>query len=156
MGATCCLLLSDAAGARLVHKYLSARIDRWSRQVQAHHSNLLYYMLFLRISPIVPNWFINLSGKSSAGFYYARTYRNLAPHIDFPFRTFVLGTFVGVMPPVYLHAQAGRTLQNLIDEDPNGAIRLNMSWQIFVLLLLGVASAILPLAVKRILASRFA
>lgn len=48
-------------------------------QVNNHRSNLLNYMIFLRITPFLPNWFINIT----------------APVIDVPMFPFWLGTFLG-------------------------------------------------------------
>ena len=54
-------------------------------------------MVFLRCTPIVPNWFINLA----------------SPFIEYPLAPFMLGTFIGVAPPSCIHIQAGTTLNTL-------------------------------------------
>ena len=54
-------------------------------------------MIFLRITPILPNWFINLC----------------APIIDVPLKAFFLGTFTGVALPSVLFIQAGKTIHQL-------------------------------------------
>jgi uncharacterized membrane protein YdjX (TVP38/TMEM64 family) len=83
-------------------------------QVSAHREHLLNYMLFLRITPFLPNWFINIA----------------APVIDVPLRPFFIGTFLGafcpispmhriqvmcagVAPPSFVFVQMGKTLQQL-------------------------------------------
>ena len=48
-------------------------------QVQKHKDHLLNYMIFLRVTPFLPNWFINI----------------VAPVIDVPVWPFFLGTFIG-------------------------------------------------------------
>lgn len=48
-------------------------------QVDRHREHLFYYMLFLRITPFLPNWFINIT----------------APVLDIPLGTFFWGTFFG-------------------------------------------------------------
>ena len=58
---------------------------------------MLFYIIFLRITPFVPNWFMNLS----------------SPLIDIPLRPFLLGTFLGVAPPSCIYIQAGTTLNTL-------------------------------------------
>lgn len=75
-------------------------------------------MVFLRITPILPNWFINLS----------------APVIGVPLVPFALGTFigsftlffltvlviirfVGVAPPSFFAIQGGQTLHTMTIED---------------------------------------
>ena len=48
--------------------------------------NILGYIIFLRITPFLPNWFINI----------------VSPVIDVKLRPFWLGTFVGVAPPSFI------------------------------------------------------
>lgn len=65
--------------------------------MRRHQNNLLNYMLFLRMTPFLPNWFINLA----------------APVVGVPIRTFWIGTFLGVAPPSFVAVQAGQTLFQL-------------------------------------------
>ena len=55
-------------------------------QVQKHKDDLLSYIIFLRITPFLPNWFINIS----------------SPVIDVPLLPFFVGTFVGKHVSVFL------------------------------------------------------
>ena len=55
-GASFCYLLSYLVGRRLVRHYLPERAAQWSAKVDSHRSNLLSYILFLRITPFLPNW----------------------------------------------------------------------------------------------------
>lgn len=48
-------------------------------QVKKHNDNMFCYMMFLRITPFLPNWFINVC----------------APLVDVPLIPFWLGTFFG-------------------------------------------------------------
>jgi hypothetical protein len=48
-------------------------------QVKKHKDDLLSYIIFLRITPFLPNWFINVA----------------SPVIDVPLLPFFVGTFVG-------------------------------------------------------------
>ena len=66
-------------------------------KVKNQKNNLLYYIIFLRITPFVPNWFINLA----------------SPLIDIPALPFILGTFIGVAPPSCVYISAGTTLHTL-------------------------------------------
>lgn len=54
-------------------------------------------MLFLRMTPLLPNWFINLT----------------APVLGVPLSPFVFGTFFGVAPPSFIAVQAGKTLYKM-------------------------------------------
>lgn len=50
------------------------------------------YLLFLRLFPLFPYWLVNIAGA----------------FFEVPFRTFVWTTFLGMIPSVYIYAQAGR------------------------------------------------
>lgn len=60
IGATLCYLLSQLVGRRIVRHYFPERAEEWSQQVDKHRNDLLSYILFLRMTPFLPNWFINL------------------------------------------------------------------------------------------------
>ena len=55
-------------------------------QVANHHEDLFNYIMFLRITPFLPNWFINIA----------------SPIIGVPVWPFFAGTFVGESPAVQL------------------------------------------------------
>ncbi|KAG8255169.1 Transmembrane protein 41B [Homalodisca vitripennis] len=78
-GASFCYLLSHLAGRRLVYKYFPDRAIRYSLMVKKHRHNIFNYILFLRITPFLPNWFINIA----------------APLVNVPIAPFWLGTFIG-------------------------------------------------------------
>lgn len=79
LGASLCYLLSQLVGRRLVKHYFPERARQWSEQVDKHRNELFSYILFLRMTPFLPNWFINL----------------VAPVIGVPLYPFALGTFLG-------------------------------------------------------------
>lgn len=97
LGATLCYLLSQLVGRRLVKHYFPEKARVWAAQVDKHREDLLSYMLFLRMTPFLPNWFINL----------------VAPVIGVPLFPFALGTFLGVAPPSFIAIQAGKTLYKM-------------------------------------------
>ena len=53
--------------------------DASRRQVDGHREHLINYIIFLRITPFLPNWFINIT----------------SPVINVPLGVFFLGTFLG-------------------------------------------------------------
>lgn len=79
LGATLCFIVSQHFGRRLVTHYFPMKVKSWAQQVEKHRSDLFSYMLFLRMTPFLPNWFINLT----------------APIIGVPLMPFVFGTFFG-------------------------------------------------------------
>ncbi|XP_053948701.1 transmembrane protein 41 homolog [Anastrepha obliqua] len=97
LGATLCYSLSNLVGRRLIRHFWPKKTSEWSKHVEKHRDSLLNYMLFLRMTPILPNWFINLA----------------SPVIGVPVYTFALGTFFGVAPPSIVAIQAGKTLQKM-------------------------------------------
>ncbi|KAF7393569.1 hypothetical protein HZH68_010388 [Vespula germanica] len=97
VGATLCYLLSSLLGRKLLYKYFPEKANEWTVMVAKHRDHLLNYMLFLRMTPLLPNWFINLA----------------SPVIGVPIIPFTVGTFFGVAPPSFVAIQAGQTLHNL-------------------------------------------
>ncbi|XP_063049267.1 transmembrane protein 41B [Engraulis encrasicolus] len=97
LGASFCYLLSYLVGRPVVHKYLTERVQKWSQQVDRHRDHLINYIIFLRITPFLPNWFINIT----------------SPVINVPLGVFFIGTFLGVAPPSFVAIKAGTTLYAL-------------------------------------------
>ncbi|MAF96628.1 MAG: hypothetical protein CMM60_12860 [Rhodospirillaceae bacterium] len=100
--------------------------------------NALSYLLVLRLIPIFPFWLVNL----------------VPALLGVPARTFVIGTFLGIIPGAAVFCSIGSGLGAIIDKgempDPN----IIFQPQFFGPLLgLGVL-ALLPVAYKRLKASR--
>lgn len=55
-------------------------------QIAKRKEKLLNYMLFLRVTPTLPNLFINLA----------------SPIVDIPFHIFFLATVIGLIPASYI------------------------------------------------------
>lgn len=97
IGASFCYLLSYLVLRPLLHKYFAKRIAAWAAEVARHQEHLFNYILFLRITPFLPNWFINLA----------------SPIVNVGLTPFTVGTFFGVLPPSVFAIQGGQTLQKL-------------------------------------------
>eukprot|EP00123_Amoebidium_parasiticum_P004902 comp16176_c0_seq1/m.13793 comp16176_c0_seq1/g.13793 ORF comp16176_c0_seq1/g.13793 comp16176_c0_seq1/m.13793 type:complete len:273 (-) comp16176_c0_seq1:94-912(-) len=97
IGATNCYYLSYFFGRDIVHKYFPERLDHWQKQVAHHQSDMANYIVFLRITPFLPNWFINIA----------------SPVLNVKVTPFFIGTFIGVGPPTMFFIKAGQTLQQL-------------------------------------------
>ncbi|MBN3281110.1 TM41B protein, partial [Polyodon spathula] len=127
LGASFCYMLSYLVGRPVVYKYLTERAVKWSHQVDKHRGHLINYIVFLRITPFLPNWFINIT----------------APVINVPLRVFFIGTFFGVAPPSFVAINAGTTLYKLTTAGEA------VSWNsLFVLGILAVLS-ILPVCFQK-------
>ncbi len=68
--------------------------------------NLLYFMLFLRLSPVMPNWFVNLA----------------SPGAGVPLKTFALATFLGLIPANIIHYSTGQRLHVMVTSNENQGI----------------------------------
>lgn len=64
------------------------------QQVQTHEEHLTYYIIFLRITPFLPNWFINI----------------VCPLIDVGVGPFFVGTFIG------MHVMFGVVILSVMEE----------------------------------------
>ncbi|XP_025960212.1 transmembrane protein 41B isoform X2 [Dromaius novaehollandiae] len=101
--------------------------------VERHREHLINYIIFLRITPFLPNWFINIT----------------SPVINVPLKIFFIGTFVGVAPPSFVAIKAGTTLYQLTTAGEA------VSWNsVFVLMILAILS-ILPAVFQKKLKQKF-
>ncbi|XP_074587351.1 putative membrane protein At4g09580 isoform X2 [Curcuma longa] len=96
-GASSCYFLSKLVGRPLVNWMWPDKLKFFQTEIAKHREKLLNYMLFLRITPSLPNTFINLA----------------SPIVDIPFRIFFLATLVGLVPASYITARAGLALGDL-------------------------------------------
>lgn len=144
LGASLCYLLSQLVGRRLVKHFFPERAQQWSEQVDKHRNELFSYILFLRMTPLLPNWFINL----------------VAPVIGVPLYPFALGTFlgknfsifflfftkikkisynfifycIGVAPPSFLAIQAGQTLNTMASSSDAFSLKSTILLALFAIL----------------------
>ncbi|XP_065077540.1 transmembrane protein 41B [Ochlerotatus camptorhynchus] len=132
LGATLCYLLSQLVGRRVVIHYFPEKARVWAHQVDKHREDLLSYMLFLRMTPFLPNWFINL----------------VAPVIGVPLYPFALGTFLGVAPPSFIAIQAGKTLYKMTSSSDA------FSWGSVTLLAVFSVFSLVPVVFKRYFKSK--
>ncbi|KAL7992171.1 hypothetical protein Chor_016427 [Crotalus horridus] len=134
LGASFCYMLSYLVGRPVVYRYLTEKAVKWSKQVERHREHLINYIIFLRITPFLPNWFINIT----------------SPVINVPLKVFFIGTFLGVAPPSFVAIKAGTTLYQLTTAGEA------VSWNsVFILMILAVLS-ILPAIFQNKLKQKFA
>ncbi|CAG8444864.1 385_t:CDS:2 [Diversispora eburnea] len=94
IGATICNRLSYHLGRNIIRKYFARRMDIWNEQ-----KHLFFYMLFLRVAPLLPNWFINLT----------------SPHLGIEPKLFFWSTLIGTAPLSFIHARTGETIHLLTE-----------------------------------------
>ncbi|KAJ8396725.1 hypothetical protein AAFF_G00015630 [Aldrovandia affinis] len=127
LGASFCYMLSYLVGRPVVYKYLTEKAQKWSQQVDKHREHLINYIIFLRITPFLPNWFINIT----------------SPIINVPLGVFFLGTFLGVAPPSFVAINAGTTLYKLTTAGEA------VSWSSLAVLGVLAVLSILPVCLQR-------
>ncbi|XP_076234645.1 transmembrane protein stas isoform X2 [Calliopsis andreniformis] len=133
VGASLCYLLSSLVGRRLLFKYFPDKAREWTLTVRKHKHHLFNYMLFLRVTPLLPNWFINLA----------------SPIIGVPLAPFIVGTFFGVAPPSFVAIQAGQTLHNLTSSSDA------WSWNSILILCIFAVLSLVPVLFKQKLRQKF-
>lgn len=97
IGSTLCYLWSLWLAKDLIEHYFPDRIRNFQEKVRRNKHRLLYYLLFLRMFPMSPNWFMNL----------------LCPILGVPITTFFISIFIGLMPYNFLTVEAGEILSSL-------------------------------------------
>ncbi|KAM1724785.1 hypothetical protein ACFX11_023195 [Malus domestica] len=96
-GASSCFFLSKLIGRPLVFSLWPDKLQFFQNQVAKRREGLLNYMLFLRLTPTLPNTFINVA----------------SPIVDVPYRIFFLATSIGLIPAAYVTVRAGLVLGEL-------------------------------------------
>ncbi|KAL2233076.1 UNVERIFIED_CONTAM: putative membrane protein [Sesamum indicum] len=96
-GASSCFFLSKVIGRPLVFSLWPDKLVFFQAQVAKRRERLLNYMLFLRVTPTLPNTFINVA----------------SPIVDVPYHTFFLATFIGLIPAAFVTVRAGIALGEL-------------------------------------------
>eukprot|EP00850_Spirogloea_muscicola_P000744 SM000003S10989 [mRNA] locus=s3:119140:121243:- [translate_table: standard] len=60
LGSSLCYYLSSLVLRDIVYHYFPAKCEALSREVHKHRHSLVNYMLVLRITQVLPNWFVNV------------------------------------------------------------------------------------------------
>ena len=103
-----CAVIGATAGATLLYLVarsafghsLRRRAGGVVRRLEAgFRDNALSYLLVLRLVPVVPFWIVNLA----------------AAVLEVPLRTYLLGTFLGIIPGAFVYAQVGAGLGSVFD-----------------------------------------
>ncbi|KAK2662549.1 hypothetical protein Ddye_001123 [Dipteronia dyeriana] len=96
-GASSCYFLSKLIGRPLVFSLWPDKLSFFQSQVASRKDKLLNYMLFLRLTPTLPNTFINVA----------------SPIVDVPYHIFFLATVIGLIPAAYVTVRAGLAIGEL-------------------------------------------
>ncbi len=137
LGAICLFL----AARTVLRDILRARAGPAVKRMEAgFRENALSYLLFLRLIPLFPFWLVNL----------------VPAFLGVPLSTYVVGTFIGIIPGTIVYASLGNGLVEILDAglEPDLGVLLKPA-VLFPLLALAVL-ALLPVAYKKIKGRRAA
>jgi transmembrane protein 41 len=131
-GASCCYWLSFFLARSTVERFFPSLLSSLRSRIDSsrHSGRLLYHLIFLRISPLLPNWFINTA----------------TPHLHVPFTTFLAATAVGLLPANYIHVTTGMQVEGLTEGSGGWQETL---WRIAGLFLLAFLALLPTLWTKR-------
>jgi uncharacterized membrane protein YdjX (TVP38/TMEM64 family) len=105
-----------------------------ARMEQGFRENAMSYLLFLRLTPLFPFWLVNL----------------VPAIVGIPLRTFVLATFIGIIPASFVYASVGNGLRAVLSVGESCDPRVLMSASV-VLPLVGLAAlALVPVLYKKL------
>lgn len=66
-------------------------------KIDENKHNLFYYFMFLRITPLVPNWFLNITSAI----------------VGVPYYIFLTASIVGLIPYTFLLVKTGMTVNEI-------------------------------------------
>lgn len=130
-GACGCFMLSTSLSKYWVYKLFPSKIMYFKKSIENNKDNLFFYLLFLRITPLIPNWLLNLS----------------TPIVGVPFLHFFFATVFGLIPANIIHVSMGSELANL---ETIGFDMRMLGILLFISLL-----ALMPILIKKLLAKKF-
>ncbi|KAH3748423.1 transmembrane protein 41A-A-like isoform X2 [Dreissena polymorpha] len=100
-GASCCYLLSRHFGKDYIVKYFPDKVGFMQKKVSDNSDSLFFFLLFLRLFPMTPNWFLNM----------------VSPILNIPIHLFFISVFIGLMPYNFICVQTGCMLADLRSTD---------------------------------------
>jgi len=116
-----------------------ARAGAWLPRLEAgFKEHALSYLIVLRLVPIFPFFIINL----------------VPAFLGVPLATFVLGTFVGIIPGSFVYATVGAGLGSVFDAGGTFSLRGVLTPQIVTALVGLAVLALVPIVYKKIMAHR--
>ena len=133
-GSLSCRQLYLWVGAPLVQGRFAMRKLQEQVEAQRAEGNLLWFFLFLRVTPILPNWLLNV----------------FSGHVGIPVWIFTLGTAIGLLPNNILMVTLGAGVSSGLSgslSEHTGPYRLVLMFG------LGIV-ALLPIWIKRMVKSR--
>jgi uncharacterized membrane protein YdjX (TVP38/TMEM64 family) len=118
---------------------LRARAGAWFHSLEAgFKAHALSYLIVIRLVAVVPFFIINL----------------VTAFLGVPLPTFVLGTFVGIIPASFAYAAVGAGLGSIFDAGAAFSLQEVLTSQVTIALGSLVALALVPVVYRTIMARR--
>jgi uncharacterized membrane protein YdjX (TVP38/TMEM64 family) len=131
VGATALFIIAKSA----LGDFLSAKAGPWLHKMEAgFRKNALSYLLVLRLVPLFPFFVVNL----------------VPAFLGVPLSTYVIGTFFGIIPGVFVFASVGTGLGSIFDKGESFSATGILTPQIVIALVGLAALALLPVIYKTI------
>ncbi|XP_046351908.2 transmembrane protein 41A-like isoform X1 [Haliotis rufescens] len=96
-GSSFCYLLSDFFGKKYIIQYFPQKVKYFQTLIEENLDSLFFFLLFLRLFPMSPNWFMNMA----------------SPIVNIPLHIFFLSILVGSMPYIFICVQTGCVLSQI-------------------------------------------
>ncbi len=131
IGATALFLAARLSLGEMLHQRAGPAV----RKMEAgFHKSEMSYMLVLRLVPLFPFWLVNLAPA----------------FLDVRLRTFVIGTFFGIIPGTAVYAYVGSGLGSIFETSESFSISAVMTPEIIAGLTALALLALVPVAYKKI------
>ena len=130
LGATLVFLIAKSA----LGDPLRARAGPFLKRMEAgFQEDAFNYLLVLRLIPLFPFWIVNL----------------VPAFLGVPLRTYVLGTFIGIIPGSFVFASVGAGIGSVLDSGQDFSPASVLTPQILIALIGLAVLALLPVAYRK-------
>jgi len=100
LGNSLCYLMSASIAQPVLERLFPQKLAKVAQKAEEEKEHWLLFNFFLRLTPFVPNWFVNLS----------------SPIVGNPIKPFIIGSFFGTQFSLFFLALCGHTLATLGEE----------------------------------------
>lgn len=120
--------------------WLVSKTSGWAAKMEKEFKeNAFNYLLILRLIPLVPFWVVNI----------------IAGLFAVPVKTFVLATFIGIIPGTFVYVMVGNGLHLIFNTNQTPNLHIIFSTPILFPLLGLAILALLPVIYKRVAKNKF-
>ena len=131
LGATAIFLIARYA----LYDFFRAKAGNAVRRMEdGFNENALSYMFVLRLVPLFPFWLVNL----------------VPAFLGVPFRTYVIGTFFGIMPGSLVYASVGNGLGAVFEQGGKPDLGIIFEPEVLLPILALAALSLIPVVYKRV------